>query len=122
MRARAPGAQPSRAETVLASLTALALVLTGRRLCLLLGFGVSASALAARLVSRYVDLGAAGPFPDLYDPVRFPESCGPRLAKAPPFLPLSSESSPPASIAAANTFAALPAEHGHCAMRINARE
>jgi hypothetical protein len=32
-----------RAETVLASLTALAMVLTGRRLCLLLDFGVAAS-------------------------------------------------------------------------------
>jgi hypothetical protein len=62
-----------RAETVLASLTALAMVLTGRRLCLLLGFGVAASALAATLASRYVDLGAVGPFPDLHDPVWFPE-------------------------------------------------
>jgi hypothetical protein len=25
------------------------------------------------LVSRYVDLGALGPLPDLYDPVWFPE-------------------------------------------------
>ena len=39
----------------------------------MLGFAVSASALTLMLVSRYVDLGPIGPFPDLYDPVWFPE-------------------------------------------------
>jgi hypothetical protein len=29
----------------------------------------AASALGVMLISRYVDLGAIGPFPDLYDPV-----------------------------------------------------
>jgi hypothetical protein len=38
-----------RAEAVLASLIALALVLNGRRLWLVLGFGVAAPALAAQL-------------------------------------------------------------------------
>jgi hypothetical protein len=45
----------------------------GRPVAFLLGFAVSASALALMLVSRYVDLGPLGPFPDLYDPVWFPE-------------------------------------------------
>jgi hypothetical protein len=62
-----------RAEAVLALLTALALILWARRLSFLLGFAISASALTLMLVSRYVDLGALGPLPDLYDPVWFPE-------------------------------------------------
>ena len=51
----------------------MAMTMTGRRISYLAGFAVAASALAAMLVSRYVDLGAIGPFPDLYDPVRFGE-------------------------------------------------
>jgi hypothetical protein len=62
-----------RAEAVLALLTALALILWARRPSFLLGFAISASALTLMLVSRYVDLGALGPLPDLYDPVWFPE-------------------------------------------------
>lgn len=37
------------------------------------GLAVAASALVLMLVSRYVDIGAFGPFPDLYDPVWYPE-------------------------------------------------
>ncbi len=62
-----------RAEAVLALLTALALSTSRRRLPFVLGFAVSASALTLMLISRYVDLGPIGPFPDLYDPVWFPE-------------------------------------------------
>jgi hypothetical protein len=58
---------------VLALLTALALILSARRLSFLLGFAVSATALTLMLVSRYVDLGSLDPFPDLYDPVWFAE-------------------------------------------------
>jgi hypothetical protein len=62
-----------RAEAVLALLTALVLILSARRLSFLLGFAVSASALTLMLLSRYVDFGSFGPFPDLYDPVWFAE-------------------------------------------------
>jgi hypothetical protein len=62
-----------RVEAVLALITALVLVLSARRLTFLLGFAVSASALILMLVSRYVDLGPIGPFPDLYDPAWFAE-------------------------------------------------
>jgi len=61
-----------RAEAALALLAALALIASARRLPLVLGFAVSASALALMLLSVYVDLGPLGPFPDLYDPVWFP--------------------------------------------------
>jgi hypothetical protein len=43
------------------------------RACYLAGLAVAGSPLAVMLVSRYVDLGRIGPFPDLYDPVWFPE-------------------------------------------------
>jgi hypothetical protein len=62
-----------RAEAVLGLLTAFALITSRRRLPFVLGFAVAASALTLMLVSRYVDLGPIGPFPDLYDPVWFPE-------------------------------------------------
>jgi hypothetical protein len=62
-----------RAEAVLALLTGLALIMSARRLPFVLGLAVSASALTVMLVSRYVDVGSLGPFPDLYDPVWFPE-------------------------------------------------
>lgn len=62
-----------RAEAVLALLTALALITSRRRMPFVLGFAVAASALTLMLVSRYADLGPIGPFPDLYDPVWFPE-------------------------------------------------
>ncbi len=61
------------AEAVAAMLAALVVAIYGSRISFLAGFGVAASALAAMLVSRYVDLGAIGPFPDLYDPVWFGE-------------------------------------------------
>jgi hypothetical protein len=62
-----------RGEAAVALLAAAAVVVTGRRGCFLAGFAVAVSALAVMLVSRYVDLGVIGPFPDLYDPVWFPE-------------------------------------------------
>lgn len=62
-----------RAEAAAALLAAAAVAVTGRRVCYLTGFAVAVSALAVMLVSRYVDLGAIGPFPDLYDPVWFPQ-------------------------------------------------
>jgi hypothetical protein len=55
-----------RAEAVLPPLTALALILSARRLSFLPGFAVSATALTQMLVSRYVNLGSLGPFPDLH--------------------------------------------------------
>lgn len=62
-----------RVEAVAAILTALVVIVSARRLAFALAFAVSASALALMLISRYVDIGAIGPFPDLYDPVWFAE-------------------------------------------------
>jgi len=62
-----------RLEAVVALLTAVAVIATGRRAAYLAGAAVGASALAVLLVARYVDLGQLGPLPDLYDPTWFPE-------------------------------------------------
>jgi hypothetical protein len=62
-----------RVEAAVALLAAAAVIVIGRRACYLAGLAVAGSALAAMLVSRYVHLGPLGPFPDLYDPVWFPE-------------------------------------------------
>jgi hypothetical protein len=62
-----------RAEASVALLAAIMVAVRGRRLSYLAALLVAASALATMLVARYVDLGAIGPFPDLYDPVWFPE-------------------------------------------------
>lgn len=61
------------AEAVVALLAALVVAIYANRASYLAAFAVGASALAALIVSRYVDLGAIGPFPDLYDPVWFGE-------------------------------------------------
>jgi hypothetical protein len=61
------------AEAVAALLAALVVAIYGNRASYLAAFAVAASAIAALLVARYVDLGAIGPFPDLYDPVWFGE-------------------------------------------------
>jgi hypothetical protein len=62
-----------RAEAVLALITVIALTISRRRLPFVLGLAVSASALTLILVTRYVDIGPLGPFPNLYDPVWYPE-------------------------------------------------
>jgi hypothetical protein len=62
-----------RAEAAVALLVAISVAIYGRRASYAAAVLVAASALAAMLVSRYVDLGAVGPFPDLYDPVWFAE-------------------------------------------------
>jgi hypothetical protein len=62
-----------RVEAVVALLTAVAVIATGRRIAYLAALAVGASALAVMLVARYLDPGQLGPLPDLYDPTWFPE-------------------------------------------------
>jgi hypothetical protein len=61
-----------RVEGVLAVLAAVALLVRPRRYTALAALLVSAGGLAAVLVYRYVDVGAFGPFPDMYEPVWYP--------------------------------------------------
>lgn len=74
-----------RVEAVVAVLTALAVIATGRLVSYLAALLVAGSALAVMLVSRYVDLGPLGPFPNLYDPVWFPEKLLAALAEGAAF-------------------------------------
>ena len=57
-----------RAEAVIAGLVALLLLIRASRLTWTLAIGVAAIALGAVVLYRYVDVGAIGPIPDLYEP------------------------------------------------------
>ncbi len=57
-----------RAEAVVAVVAALALLLRPRRYTAAFAFLVAAAGLVAVLVTRYVEFGAIGPIPKLYDP------------------------------------------------------
>lgn len=57
-----------RAEAVVAIIAAVALLLRPRRYTAAFAFLVAAAGFAAVLVYRYVDLGAFGPIPRMYDP------------------------------------------------------
>jgi hypothetical protein len=60
-------------EAGIALAAALLVLTTNRREASLMATLVAASALAAIVASRYVDLGPIGPLPDLYEPVWYPE-------------------------------------------------
>src|SRR5690349_23867060 len=62
-----------RAEGVAAVVAAAALVARPRRYTAAFAFLVAAGGTAAVLVYRYVDVGAHGPLPDMYEPVWYPE-------------------------------------------------
>jgi hypothetical protein len=65
------------------ALAAALLVLSSRRRAVMLVAALTAAgALAAVLASRYVDLGAIGPLPDLYEPVWYPEKAVAALGEA----------------------------------------
>lgn len=57
-----------RAEAVAAIVAAVALVVRPRRYTAAFAFLVAAAGTAAVIVYRYVDVGAFGPIPDMYDP------------------------------------------------------
>ncbi|MFL6161810.1 MAG: hypothetical protein ACJ74U_06235 [Jatrophihabitantaceae bacterium] len=61
-----------RAEAVAAIVAALALLLRPRRYTAAFAFLVAAAGLVAVLVYRYVDIGAFGPVPNMYDPYWLP--------------------------------------------------
>jgi hypothetical protein len=62
-----------RVEAALAIIAALALVVRPRRWTALIAFLVSAGGFTAVLVYQYVDVGAIGPLPNMYDPVVYAE-------------------------------------------------
>ena len=72
----------------LAGVAALMLVLVRRRWAVFVALAVAAGAVAAVLVLRYVDLGALGPLPDLYEPVWYPEKTASAVAEGSAVLAL----------------------------------
>jgi hypothetical protein len=60
-------------QGALAAAAALGLVVRGRRLEAAFGFVVSAAALGAVLLYRYVDVGRLGPLPNMYEPIWYTE-------------------------------------------------
>jgi len=62
-----------RAEAALAIIAALALIVRPRRWTALIAFLVSAGGFALVLLYQYVNVGAIGVLPNMYDPVTSPE-------------------------------------------------
>lgn len=72
-----------RVEAGAASLAALLLIAIGRRpMVWAFAFLVAAGGLAAVLLYRYVDVGAFGPFPDMYEPLWYAEKTRSAIAEA----------------------------------------
>ncbi|SEM01240.1 hypothetical protein [Streptacidiphilus jiangxiensis] len=72
-----------RVEAAAAALAALlVLVARRRRAAWLFAFLVAAGGLAAVLLYRYVQVGAVGPLPDMYEPIWFPEKTASAVAEA----------------------------------------
>jgi len=62
-----------RAEAVAALIALVLLAVLPRRWTVLLALVVGAGGAAAVLLYRYVDVGAIGPFPNMYEPFWYPE-------------------------------------------------
>lgn len=62
-----------RVEAVLAIVAAVFVLVTRWRIAALGAFLIAAGGLAALLLYRYVDIGAIGPLPNMYEPAWFPE-------------------------------------------------
>jgi hypothetical protein len=62
-----------RAEATVAAIAAVAVLLRPRRYTAALAFVVAAAGTAAVLVYTYVNIGAFGPFPNMYEPLWYGE-------------------------------------------------
>jgi len=62
-----------RTEAALATLAAVALLVRPRRYTALFALVVTAGGVGAVLIYEYVDVGAFGPLPNMYEPVWYPE-------------------------------------------------
>lgn len=71
-----------RLEAVVAIISAILLVLLGNRLSFAIAFVVAASALIAVVLYRYVDVGAIGPIPSMYEPLWFTKKTVTAIAEA----------------------------------------
>ena len=70
-----------RIEAVVAILAAVLVLVTGSRLAYAFAFAVAASALAAVVLTRYVEVPAFGPLPSMYEPVWFGQKTASAVAE-----------------------------------------
>lgn len=70
------------AEGGVAILAALLVVFRGTRATFVFAFLIAASALAAVLAYRYIDVGALGPLPDMYEPAWYATKITTTIAEA----------------------------------------
>jgi hypothetical protein len=75
-----------RAQSVVAILAALLLIVHPRRWTAAVAAVVAGSALAAVLVYRYVDIGQIGPIPSMYEPGWYTEKTVTAIAEAAAFV------------------------------------
>ena len=71
-----------RLQSIVAILVAGYVVVRGSRLAYLAAFVVAAGALGAVLLYRYVDVGAFGPIPSMYEPLWFAKKTATAVAEA----------------------------------------
>ncbi|OLT29706.1 hypothetical protein BJF79_40580 [Actinomadura sp. CNU-125] len=60
-------------QAAVAGVAAVVVLVVGSRWAYALGFVVAGSAVGALLLYHYVDVGALGPLPDMYDPIWYTE-------------------------------------------------
>lgn len=99
-----------RAEATVAAIAAAAVLVRPRRYTAAFAFVVAAAGTAAVLVYAYVNVGAFGPFPNMYDPIWFTEKT------------LSVWAEGIAAVAALALFAVLHAEAHRTATRSRLRD
>jgi hypothetical protein len=71
-----------RIEASLAVVAAVLILAVRRWPTDLLAFAVAAGGFAVLLIFRYVDIGAFGPFPALYEPIWYPKKTSAAVAEA----------------------------------------
>jgi hypothetical protein len=69
-------------ESAVAIVAGLLVLATRRRWAFVVGFLVGGTALAAVVVTRYYDIGAIGPIPDMYEPVWYQQKVIAAVAEA----------------------------------------
>jgi len=71
-----------RVEAALAALAAVLVLVTRRPIGVVVAFLVAAGGVGAVLLYQYVDVGAVGPLPDMYEPISYPEKTYSLLGEA----------------------------------------
>lgn len=71
-----------RVEAALAAVAAVLVLLTGRPVAAVVAFLVAAGGVVAVLLYQFVDVGAVGPLPDMYEPLSYPEKTYSLVAEA----------------------------------------